>query len=328
MTARHESTRSAFIDALLQAGSIPNSDIVVVAADSHSRYGDFVKRFPERSFNVGIAEQTMIGVAAGLALIGKTVVTTAYANFLTFRALEQIRVDIAAEKLNVKLVGTDTGFAAAWSGYTHLALEDMAAIRALPHIVIVDPADAREAFEATCAILEYRGPVYLRLRGRQEEPSLPVYAGPFRIGEGKVLMEGRDVLLIACGSAVYESLKAAQLLKETGRTATVVDMATVKPLDVSLLLELASSIPRVVTVENHNITGGLGTAVAELLAEKALGTRLLRLGLRNRFGTAGSEEMLKKEFRLDAEGIATSVKEFLDGGNKDENYYRRRPPGI
>ncbi|MGI9952128.1 transketolase C-terminal domain-containing protein [Moorellaceae bacterium AZ2] len=314
MTARHESTRTAFIDALLQAGRA-NKDIVVVAADSHSRYGDFVKQFPERSFNVGIAEQTMISVAAGLALTGKTVVTTAYANFLTFRALEQIRVDIAAEKLNVKLVGTDTGFSAAWSGYTHLALEDMAAIRALPHIVIVDPADGHEAFEATRAMLEYPGPVYLRLRGRQGEPALPVHTRPFRIGEGEVLAEGKDVLLVACGSAVYESLRAARLLREERYQATVVNMATVRPLDAPLLLELASSIPRVVTVEVHNITGGLGTAVAELLAEKGLGARLLRLGLSNRFGTAGSEEMLKREFLLDGEGIAASVKKFLHGGN-------------
>lgn len=310
MATEYASTRSAFIAALLESGR-ENARIVVVSADSESRYGDFVKEFPNRSFNVGISEQTMIGVAAGLALTGKTAVVTAYANFLAFRALEQIRVDVAAEKLDVKLVGTDTGFSAGWSGYTHLALEDMAAIRALPNIVIVDPADGNEAFQATRAMLEHHGPVYMRLRGRQKDPALPVPTKHFAIGRGEVLAEGKDVLIVACGSAVYESLKAASLLRDQGWSPAIVKMSTVRPLDGDLLLELADRIPRVVTVEHHSTVGGLGSAVAELMSEAGIGGRLLRLGVMNGFCRAGSEDMLKRALSLDGEGIASAVSHFL-----------------
>jgi transketolase len=312
MSEQKKSTRTAFIEAITKMG-MNNKDIVTIAADSQSRYGDFVKEFPERSFNVGIAEQTMIGVAAGLALSGKIPVVTSYANFLTFRAIEQIRVDIATENLNVKLVGTDTGFSSAWLGFTHLALEDMASIRAIPNIVIIDPADAVEAYEAACAMFEYKGPVYLRLRGRKEEPVLTIPRQSFKIGKGQILKEGTDVALIACGSSVYESLRAADLLTSRGIDAAVINMATIRPLDEELVIEMAENTKKVVTVETHNITGGLGSAVGELMAEKLPGAHLLRLGIKDRFGTAGSEDMLKKEFKLDGEGIAENVERFLNG---------------
>ncbi|MGE5588770.1 MAG: transketolase family protein [Clostridia bacterium] len=310
MAAEYASTRSAFIAALIEAGRF-NTGIVVVSADSESRFGGFVKEFPNRSFNVGIAEQTMVGMAAGLALTGKTPVITAYANFLAFRALEQIRVDIAAEKLDVKIVGTDTGFSAGWSGYTHLALEDMAAIRALPNIVIMDPADGNEAFHATRAMFEHRGPVYIRLRGRQGEPALPVADRPFVIGQGEVLVEGEDVLIVACGAAVYHSLEAARLLREQGWSPSVVKMSTVRPLDEGLLGELAARIPKVVTVEEHSIVGGLGSAVAEFLCERGIGAHLRRLGVVNGFCRPGSEKALRKALSLDSEGIASAVSRFL-----------------
>ncbi|MEA4848225.1 MAG: hypothetical protein VB106_13435, partial [Clostridiaceae bacterium] len=206
-----KSTRTAFAEALTEMG-YKNKNIVTVAADSASRYGDFVKKFPGRSFNVGIAEQTMIGVAAGLAQSGKIPVVTSYANFLAFRAIEQVRVDIAASGQNVKLIGSDTGFSSEWLGFTHLALEDMAAIRAVPGIVIIDPSDADEVYQATKEIFDYEGPVYMRLRGRKEEPLITVSETSFKIGKGQVLAKGGDVLIIACGSAVNNSLEAAELL--------------------------------------------------------------------------------------------------------------------
>ncbi|HHW04026.1 MAG TPA: transketolase [Thermoanaerobacterales bacterium] len=310
MNEQKKSTRSSFAEALVEMG-YKNKNIVTVAADSASRYGDFVKKFPERSFNVGIAEQTMIGVAAGLALSGKIPVVTSYANFLTFRAIEQVRVDIATSGLNVKLIGTDTGFSSAWLGFTHLALEDMAAVRAVPNIAIIDPADAAEAYKATEAIFKYEGPVYMRLRGRKEEPLLPVAEKSFEIGKGQILAEGGDVLIVACGGAVYDSLKAAEILQSKGMHATVVNMATIRPLDEELLMKLTSSIKHIVTVEHHNITGGLGSAVAEFLAENNPDVRLMRLGVKNRFGTAGSEDMLKKEFGLDSESLGSRVERFL-----------------
>lgn len=311
MSEMKKSTRTSFAEALVKVGE-ENRNVVTVAADSASRYGDFVKRFPERSFNVGIAEQTMIGVAAGLALSDKIPVVTSYANFLTFRAIEQVRVDIATGGLNVKLIGTDTGFSSAWLGFTHLALEDMAAVRAVPNIAIIDPADAAEAYKATEAIFEHNGPVYMRLRGRKEEPLLPVAENNFEIGKGKILTEGGDVLIIACGGAVYDSLKAEEILQSKGIFAAVVNMATIRPLDEELLMKLTSSIKHIVTVEHHNITGGLGSAVAEFLAENEPDVRFMRLGVKNRFGTAGSEDMLKKGFGLDSESLAVKVEKFLN----------------
>lgn len=185
MSELKKSTRTSFAEAIVELGE-KNPDVVTVAADSASRYGDFIKKIPERSFNVGIAEQTMVSVAAGMALCGKIPVVTSYANFLAFRAAEQIRVDVAGSKLNVKLIGTDTGFSSAWLGFTHLALEDMGVIRAIPGIVIIDPADAAEAYVATKAIFEYNGPVYMRLRGRKEEPVIFYKKKDFKIGKEKL----------------------------------------------------------------------------------------------------------------------------------------------
>jgi transketolase len=238
-------------------------------------------------------------------------VVTSYANFLVFRAVEQIRVDIATSRQNVKLIGSDTGFSAEWLGFTHHAIEDIAAIRAVPGIVIIDPSDAEETYQATKEIFNYNGPVYLRIRGRKEEPLITVPRENFRIGKGQVLSKGGDVLVIACGSAVNESLIASEILKLDGIKATVINMSTIRPLDEELIAEYASSIKNIVTVEHHNISGGLGSAVAEFLSENITGTRLKRIGVENRFSEAGSVEMLMKEFGLDGEGIAAKVKGFL-----------------
>lgn len=305
-----KSTRAAFAQSLLEVGRT-NSKVVTLAADSQSRYGAFVTEFPERSFNVGIAEQTMVGAAAGFALSGYIPVVTSYANFLAFRALEQIRVDVATERLNVKMVGTDTGFASAWLGFTHLALEDMAAISSLPNIVIIDPADATETFDATKAMFDYDGPVYMRIRGRQPEPVLSLNSDRFEIGKARVVKAGNDVLIIACGSSVYDGLEASNLLKARNIDSMVVNMATIRPLDEDFLLDLIASFKKVVTVECHNVRGGLGSAIAELMAEKPINTQLLRIGVRNRFGTAGTDDMLKKEYFLDGPGIAATVEKFL-----------------
>lgn len=306
-----KSTRVAFSEALLEVGR-DNLKVVTIAADSQSRYGEFVKEYPERSFNVGIAEQTMVGVAAGFALSGYIPVVTSYANFLAFRAIEQIRVDVATEKLNVKMVGTDTGFSSQWLGFTHLALEDMAAISALPNIVIIDPADAIETFEATKAMFNYDGPVYMRIRGRKEEPILPIESRKFEIGKAEVLKPGKDVLMIACGSSVYDSLEAAKILKVKKIDAMVVNMATIRPIDEDLLSELFSSFKKVVTIECHNVRGGLGSTIAEFIAERAVDVQLLRMGVKDRFGTAGTDTMLKNAFSLDDAGIAATVEKFLN----------------
>ena len=306
-----KSTRVAFAEALSEVGR-SNSKVVTIAADSQSRYGEFVREFPERSFNVGIAEQTMIGVASGFALSGYIPVVTSYANFLAFRAIEQIRVDVATESLNVKMVGTDTGFSSQWLGFTHLALEDMGAISSLPNIAIIDPADAVETFEATKAIFDYDGPVYMRIRGRKAEPILPIKDRKFEIGKAQILKPGKDVLIIACGSSVYDSLQAAEILKDKNIDAMVVNMATIRPIDEKTLLDLIPSFTKVMTVECHNIRGGLGSTIAEFISERGINTQLLRMGVKERFGMAGSDEMLKQAFSLDGPGIARSAEKFLN----------------
>jgi len=306
-----KSTRVAFAEALSEVGR-SNSKVVTIAADSQSRYGEFVREFPERSFNVGIAEQTMVGVASGFALSGYIPVVTSYANFLAFRAIEQIRVDVATESLNVKMVGTDTGFSSQWLGFTHLALEDMGAISSLPNIAIIDPADAVETFEATKAIFDYDGPVYMRIRGRKEEPILPIKSRKFEIGKAQVLKPGKDILIIACGSSVYDSLQAAEILKDKNIDAMVVNMATIRPIDEKTLLDLIPSFTKVMTVECHNIRGGLGSTIAEFISERGINTQLLRMGVKERFGMAGSDEMLKQAFSLDGPGIARSAEKFLN----------------
>lgn len=310
MNEMKKSTRVSFAEALVEMG-YKNENIVTVAADSASRYGDFVKKFPERSFNVGIAEQTMIGVAAGLAQSGKIPVVTCYANFLTFRAIEQVRVDIASSNQNVKLIGSDTGFSSGWLGFTHIALEDMAAMRAVPGIVIIDPADAEETYQATKKIFDYDGPVYMRIRGRKEEPLLNAPRYSFTIGKGQVLTEGGDVLVISCGGAVSGSLEAAEILRSDGINATVINMPTIRPLDKELIGEYAPQIKHVVTVEHHSITGGLGSAVAEFLAENIPGKRFKRIGVENCFGKSGSPEMQLRECGLDGAGIAAKIEKIL-----------------
>lgn len=310
MTDSRRSTREAFIDALLEI-SKKNENIVTIAADSQSRYGEFPNLHKNRSFNVGIAEQSMVGIAAGLALSGKIPVVTAYANFLTFRAAEQIRVDIAGQNLNVKIVGTDAGFSSEWLGYTHVALEDVAAIRSMPNIVIIDPADYDETFAATKAMFDYNGPVYLRLRGKGKEPQVYEKMESYKIGKGNILRGGSNIAIICSGGAVYDSLSAANILKGENIEATVIDMASIRPLDKELILDLALKVNLIVTVEDHNVIGGLGSAVAELISENCNNVKLLRLGVKDRFGTAGTEELLKKNFMLDDVGIAYNISEFL-----------------
>ena len=311
MTNLTKSTRSAFIEALVEIGEV-NKEVVTVAADTRSRFGDFIKKFPERSFDVGIAEQTMIGVAAGLALCGKIPVVSTYANFLVFRAFEQIRVDVASRNLNVKLIGTDTGFSSEWFGFTHMALEDMSAILSVPNIVIIDPSDPIETYYATLAIFDYPKPVYLRLRGRKEEPILKREKKEFKIGKGEVLREGKDVVIITCGSSVYETMKAASFLETKGIKATIINMPTIRPLDYKLVEEIVigTGTNKIVTVEAHNIRG-LGSVISEFIAEKLKGVSLLRIGVKDSFGIAGSEDMLKKAFKLDEKSIALTIEEFL-----------------
>jgi transketolase len=288
-------------------------EIVVLSADLlkatlGSRFGD---RYPERTFNVGVAEQNLVGTAAGLALAGKIPVIATFSVFLLMRACEQVRTDICYPNLNVKLVGTAAGFSFGLGGATHMTTEDLALARVLPNLVVLVPADYQHTVKATRAMMAHVGPVFLRV-GRSAEPIVYTEESAFEIGKANVLREGEDLTLIACGASVFESLRAASILAEHGLSARVLDMHTLKPLDEGAVLAAAAETGAILTVEEHSRIGGLGGAVAETLAEAGVASHFQRLGLPGIFATEGNADTLRHTYGLDGEGIASAAVRLLE----------------
>ena len=304
-----KASRAAFGEALLELGA-ENDRIVTVDADlsKSTMTAKFAHTYPDRAFNVGIAESGMIGLAAGLALAGRIPFACSFACFVVGR-FETIRVSVAYTNAPVKLVGTHVGVAIGEDGYTQMGLEDIACIRSLPNIPIVQPADEIETKQAVAAAVEHDGPIYLRLTRQSLEP---VHDALYRFTFGKadVLRSGHDVTILATGGTVWNSLEAAKTLAENGINAEVVNVATIKPLDEDALLLSAGKTGRVVTVEDHSIHGGLGGAVAELFAE-VMPTPVKRLGVTG-FGESGDPAGLYQKHGLDPDGIARSVTKFLN----------------
>jgi transketolase len=304
-----KATRAAFGEALLDLGA-QNARIGTVDADlsKSTMTANFAKKYPDRAWNMGIAEQNMIGVGAGLALAGYVPFVCSFACFLVGR-FETIRISVAYTNANVKMVGTHAGVAIGEDGYSQMGLEDVACLRALPNIPIVQPADEIETKQAVAWAAEHEGPVYLRLTRQNMEPvNAPDYR--FRLGVWPVLRPGHDVSLIGSGGPIANCLEAAKLLAADGITAEVINASSVKPLDEHVLLASAGRTGHVVAVEDHSIHGGLGGAVAELLGE-ALPTPLSRLGVHG-FGESGDPKALYAKHGLDAAGIAASVRKALN----------------
>jgi transketolase len=304
-----KATRAAFGEALLDLGA-RNERIVTVDADlsKSTMTVNFAKKYPDRAYNVGIAEQNMIGIGAGLALAGYVPFVCSFACFLVGR-FETIRISVAYTNANVKLVGTHAGIAIGEDGYSQMGVEDVACLRALPNIPIVQPADEVETKQAVAWALEHEGPVYLRLTRQNMEPvNPPDYQ--FRLGAWPLLRPGHDVTLIGSGGPLANCLEAAKLLGADGISAEVINASTIKPLDEHVLLASAGRTGHVVTVEDHAVVGGLGGAVAELLGE-ALPTPLARLGVHG-FGESGDPKGLYAKHGLDPTGIAGSVRKFLN----------------
>ncbi len=303
-----KATRVAFGEALLELA--PHHErIVTLDADlsKSTMTAGFAKKYPERAFNLGIAEQNMIGVGAGLALSGWIPFVCSFACFVAGR-FETIRMSVAYTNANVKIVGTHAGIAIGEDGYSQMGLEDVACLRALPNIPIVQPADETETKQAVAYAVEHDGPLYLRLTRQSVEPvSAPDYR--FQLGRWHVLRSGPDVTIVGSGGPLYNCLQAATLLAAEGISADVVNASTIKPLDQELLLTSVGRTGHVVTVEDHAIGGGLGGAVAEALSD-ALPTPLLRLGVRG-FGESGDPPALYAKHGLDPAGIAASVRKFL-----------------
>lgn len=284
-------------------------DVVVLDADlaDSTRTSEFRKVASDRFVEVGIAEQNMIGIAAGLAASGKTVFASTFAVFATGRCWEQIRLAVAYPKNNVKIVSTHSGITVGEDGASHQALEDIALMRALPNMVVISPADACEAYEATLAIADYKGPCYMRL-GRAFFPE--VYKegeANFKIGKASVLRAGKDVTLIGTGQMVSVCLDAAERLEKAGISAEVINMSTIKPLDEAAILKSVKKTGCAVTAEEHSIIGGLGAAVAEYLSE-SIPVPLVRIGTRDTFGESGKPDALMEKYGLTAAKVAEAAK--------------------
>ena len=304
-----KASRAAFGEALLDLGA-RDPRIVTLDADlsKSTMTAAFAKKYPDRAYNLGIAESNMVGIGAGLALTGKIPFVCSFACFVVGR-FETIRISVAYTDANVKIVGTHSGIAIGEDGYSQMGLEDIACIRALPNVAIVQPADELETKQAIAYAVEHEGPLYLRLtRQNLDDVCPPNYR--FRLGRWLVLRAGADVTLIASGGPVANTLQAATILAGDGMAAEVVNAASIKPLDEDLLLRSAGKTGHVVTIEDHSIEGGLGGAVAEVLGE-LLPTPLKRLGARG-FGESGDPKGLYAKHGLDPAGIAGSVRKFLN----------------
>lgn len=305
-------TRDAYGDTLAELGRL-NKDIVVLDADlsKSTKTEVFAKEFPERFFNTGIAEQNMAGIAAGLAAAGKIPFISTFAIFATGRAFEQIRNTIAYPRLNVKIAATHAGITVGPDGASHQSVEDIALMRAIPRMTIINPADATETRFAVKAALDIDGPVYIRL-GRHKVPVI-FQEGDyvFKPGKGVVLREGKDATIISTGIMTAIALEAADILKNRGIYVNVVNIHTIKPIDEELIIQLAEETGAVITAEEHSIIGGLGSAVAEVLAESRP-TLMKRIGLKDVFGQSGEPDELLKFYSLTPDSIASAVKDLID----------------
>ena len=304
-------TRDSYGNALASLGR-EHENLVVLDADlaAATKTGIFKKEFPERHIDCGIAEANMIGIAAGLASTGKVPFCSSFAMFAAGRTFEQIRNSVGYPHLNVKIGATHAGISVGEDGATHQCNEDIALMRTIPGMTIINPSDDIEAKAAVKAAYEMEGPVYLRF-GRLAVPVINDREDyKFEIGKGVVLKEGTDLTLIATGLEVAESLAAAEKLEAEGISVEVINMHTIKPLDADLVVRSAAKTGKVVTVEEHSIIGGLGSAVAEVIAEKQP-AKLLRIGVEDRFGESGPALKLLEKYELDAAGIYKKVKAFL-----------------
>lgn len=304
-------TRESYGNALVALGE-KYDNLVVLDADlaEATKTGIFRKAFPERHIDCGIAESNMVGIAAGIASTGKVPFCSSFAMFAAGRAFEQVRNSVGYPHLNVKIGATHAGISVGEDGASHQCNEDIALMRTIPGMTIINPSDDVEAKAAVEAAYKMDGPVYLRF-GRLAVPVIndrPDYK--FEIGKGVVLKEGKDLTIIATGLEVNESLEAAKKLAEDGIDAEVINIHTIKPIDADLIVKSASKTGKVVTVEEHSVIGGLGGAVAEVLSEKCP-TKMLRIGVKDTFGESGPAVKLLEKYELDAAGIYKQIKAFI-----------------
>ncbi len=303
-------TRESYGNALKRLGAT-NENLVVLDADlsKSTKTAVFGAEFPERHFNMGIAEQNMVGVAAGLATSGKIPVASSFAMFAAGRAFEIVRNSVCYPKLNVKICATHAGVTVGDDGASHQAIEDLSIMRSLPNMVVLNPGDDVTAQKAVEAMLEYVGPVYARF-GRAAVPVVHAEDVDFVIGKGIQMSEGTDVTIIATGILVAEALEAKETLEKEGYSVRLIDMHTIKPIDTDIIVKAATETKAIVTAEEHSIIGGLGSAVAEVVSEHAP-TKVVRVGVKDTFGESGKPDQLMEAYGLKAVNIVEAVKSAL-----------------
>ena len=304
-----KSTRQAYGEALVELGKI-NKDVVVLDADltKSTKTNLFQEKFPERHFNVGIAEADLIGTAAGLATCGKIAFASTFAMFAAGRGFEQIRNTVAYPKLNVKIAPTHAGISVGEDGGSHQSVEDIALMRAIPGMVVLSPADAVETKKMVFAAAEYNGPVYIRMGRLDEETIFDEATYDFQIGIANTVREGNDVTIAATGLMTAEALKAADILAQEGISVRVINVGTIKPLDGETILKAAQETKFIITAEEHSVIGGLGSAVSEFLSE-VHPTKVKKLGLYDKFGQSGKANELLEKYELTAAKLVAMAKE-------------------
>lgn len=299
-------TREAYGKKLAELGAT-HPEIVVIDADlsGSTKTNEFAKKFPQRFFNVGVAEQNLMGTAAGLAQSGFTVFASTFTIFATGRAWEVVRQSIAYPHFNVKICSTHSGITVGEDGASHQSVEDIALMRAIPGMTVLVPADAWQTYSMMDFLVDHKGPVFMRL-GRAGAPDVFGPGYKFTIGKGDVLKSGKDICIFTTGFVTGAAVKAAEILDQKGVSASVVNLGSVKPIDEDLIVQMAKQHKVLFSVEEHTVMGGFGSAIAEVLTTHSPQT-LYRLGLQDEFGQSGTPHELLKHYKLDAEGIAEQV---------------------
>ena len=313
-------TRDGYGEGLVELGKT-NKDVVVLGADitASTRADWFRSEFPDRFFNIGISEQDLMGTAAGLSLAGKIPYACTYGVFASGRPWDQIRTSICYMNLNVKIGGAHGGISVGPDGATHQALEEISIMRVLPNMTVIVPVDAIETRKATIAAATYPGPVYIRF-GREPVPVLTKEKDPFKIGKGYVVQDGKDISIIACGAMVYHAKEAKILLEKKGISARVINIHTVKPIDKDIIIKAAKETGAIITAEEHNVCGGFGSAVAEVVVQNCP-VMMKFVGVQDRFGESGRPDELLDAFYLTAKDIAKAAESLLK--NKKKKRLRR-----
>ena len=307
--------RGTFFGVAMPELAAKDPNVLVLTADLLTLSGldRFQKEYPDKIINVGIAEQNLIGISAGLAKEGYKPYATTYANFISMRSYEQVRLNCGYMQFPIKVIGSGSGFAMGMSGNTHYGIEDVSLMRSIPNMTVVCPADAVEAYLVAQASLEYDHPMYIRLTGTLNAPMVYMESFKYEIGKAIILQEGLDVALIAQGTMVATCLEVSKILKEKGVYASVVDMHTIKPIDKNMISIMSDNRRKlIVTVEEHSIIGGLGSAVAEVIAEEESNVKLMRIGIEDTFLHPGDYAFLLQQCGLTADHIFAKIAKKLE----------------